>query len=274
MPVYLACFGRSGRKMTKEINGVEIAYTITGTGKEKLLLLHGWGCDGTLMQPLAERLNDLFQILIPDFPGHGKSGRPPEPWGVKEYAECIRKLLDETEFLPCYVIAHSFGCRVAAWIEAEDPSFFRKMIFTGAAGIRPQPSAEAQKRSKRYKKLKNACEKVKKIPLLNSVAEKWESQLRKKYGSRDYNALDEEMRKTFVKVIQQDLTELYGRFRSSTLLIWGSADTETPLWMGQKMEKLIPDAGLVILEGGTHFAYLEQIDRFAVVARQFLKEDD
>ena len=108
---------------------------------------------------------------------------------------------------------------------------------------------------------------------MGAVAEKAEEALRKKYGSRDYNALDEEMRRTFVKVVNEDLTDLYAKFKASTLLIWGEKDTETPLWMGQEMEKLIPDAGLVILEGGSHFAYLEQIDRFCTIARQFLKED-
>ena len=82
------------------------------------------------------------------------------------------------------------------------------------------------------------------------------------------------MRKTFVKVVNQDLTELYSRFHASTLLIWGDEDTETPVWMAKEMEKQIPDAGLVILEGGTHFAYLEQISRFNVIVRQFLKGDE
>ena len=45
---------------------------------------------------------------------------------------------------------------------------------------------------------------------------------------------------------------------------------ETPLWMGREMEKLIPDAGLVILEGGSHFAYLEQAARFNTIAVHFL----
>ena len=40
------------------------------------------------------------------------------------------------------------------------------------------------------------------------------------------------------------------------------------------MEQLIPDAGLVTLEGGSHFAYLEQIDRFVAIIRHFLKEDE
>ena len=274
MQIYLACFGRSGWIMTKVINGVENAFTQCGTGKQKLLLLHGWGCDGSLMKPVADRLQDEFMILVPDFPGHGKSGLPQEPWGVPEYAENLRQLLKETEFFPCHIIAHSFGCRIATWLEADEPSLFGKLIFTGAAGIRKKPSEEAQKRNKRYKNLKNICEKMKMVPLMESTAEKWEDKLRRKYGSPDYNALDEEMRKTFIKVVNQDLSDLYSRFHASTLLIWGDADTETPLWMGQEMEKLIPDAGLVTLEGGSHFAYLEQIDRFITIARHFLKEDE
>ena len=57
---------------------------------------------------------------------------------------------------------------------------------------------------------------------------------------------------------------------AQVLLIWGDRDTETPLWMGQQMEKEIADSGLVVLEGGTHFAYLEQATRFQTIVRQFL----
>ena len=103
------------------------------------------------------------------------------------------------------------------------------------------------------------------------AADRLEKKLREKYGSRDYNALDDEMKNTFVKVLNLDLSDLYGKIRASTLLIWGDSDTETPLWMGKEMEKRIPDAGLVIFEGGTHFAYLEQLQRFNTIVRQFLK---
>ena len=81
------------------------------------------------------------------------------------------------------------------------------------------------------------------------------------------------MKKTFIKIINQDLTELYPKILSSTLLIWGEQDTETPLWMGKEMEKLIPDAGLVVFEGGSHFAYLEQNSRFNRIVYHFLKEE-
>mgnify|MGYP003308872000 CR=1 FL=1 len=38
------------------------------------------------------------------------------------------------------------------------------------------------------------------------------------------------------------------------------------------MEKEIPDSALIVLEGGTHFAYLEHIGRFNAIAHSFLVE--
>ena len=78
------------------------------------------------------------------------------------------------------------------------------------------------------------------------------------------------MRKTFVKVVNYDQSELLKHIKTPTLLLWGDRDTETPLWMGQKMEQDIADSALIVLEGGSHFAYLEQAPRFQAIARQFL----
>ena len=36
------------------------------------------------------------------------------------------------------------------------------------------------------------------------------------------------------------------------------------------MEKKIPDAGLVVLKGGDHFAYLHQYPDFKVISQRFL----
>ena len=257
--------------MKENINGTQVHYKLTGQGKTRVMLLHGWGCDLHLMEPVANALAETHKILLVDFPGHGESGRPPEPWGVPEYAACLKELIIRLDFAPCSVIAHSFGCRITAWLAAQEPALFDKIIFTGAAGIRPRQSAEAQKRSERYQKLKRRCQKLRSIPFLRKTADKLEKKLRLKYGSRDYNALDDEMKKTFVKVISLDLSELYPRIVQPTLLVWGTEDTETPLWMGEKMEQWIPDAGLVRLEGGTHFAYLEQVERFVLIVRTFLQ---
>lgn len=253
--------------------GARVHYALSGQGTRRVVLLHGWGCEIKLMQPVADALSGDMQVLAIDFPGHGESGRPPEPWGVPEYAACLREVLQKLHFAPCAAIAHSFGARVAIQLAADAPETFTRLILTGAAGIRKPPTEEGKRRSEQFRRLKGLCEGVKKLKVFGPLPDKMEDALRKKYGSADYNALDEEMRKTFVKVISLDLTDRLAKIDQPTLLIWGDQDTETPLWMGRRMEELIPDAGLVVFGGGTHFAYLEQKQRFCTIARHFLLED-
>lgn len=254
-------------------NGAVIHYELTGQGSSRVVLLHGWGCDVSLMKPVADGLARDMQVLSIDFPGHGQSSRPPEPWGVPEYASATLEALRQLNFLPCAVIAHSFGGRIAAYLAAEDSSLFTKLILTGAAGIKKPQTEEGRKRAAQFRRLKALCQAAKRMKVFGSLPDRMEEKLRQKYGSRDYNALDAEMRQTFVKVISLDLSDRYAEIKQPTLLIWGDQDTETPLWMGKQMERDIPDAGLAVLEGGTHFAYLEQVQRFNKIAHVFLMED-
>ena len=256
--------------MFADIKGTRAWYQIRGEAGEPVVLLHGWGCTGTMMDSLAGVLETGHRVLLIDFPGFGQSSRPPEPWGVPEFAGWLRELLEKTGFVPCAAVGHSFGCRVAAWAASEWPELITKLVFTGAAGLQKPPDEAARKRSMQFRKKKEFWQKIEKIGPLHAIGEKMEEALRQKYGSADYNALDAEMRKTFVKVINLDLRDRYPGIQVPTLLIWGDADTETPLWMGQEMEKMIPDAGLVILEGGSHFAYLEQAARFNTIVAHFL----
>lgn len=111
-----------------------------------------------------------------------------------------------------------------------------------------------------------------KTRLFGDLPEKGRETLVQKFGSADYKALTPEMRKTFVKIISQDLTDELPRIKAPTLLYWGAEDTETPLWMGKMMEERIPDAGLVVQEGAGHFAYLEHNQAFLRIAKNFLLE--
>ena len=258
--------------MEMHLSGVNMHYELTGTGEKRVVLLHGWGCSTELMKPVADFLARDMTVLSVDFPAHGKSGQPPEPWGVPEFAACLKQLLTRLDFLPCSVIAHSFGGRVTIELASADEKLFDRIILTGAAGIRKQADEKASQRTTAYKKLKTMVEFARKCRIFGTLPDKWQEALIQKYGSKDYAALSPEMRKTFVRVVNYDQTEKLAAVRNSTLLVWGDKDTETPLWMGQQMEKSIPDSALVVLDGGTHFAYLEQGARFNVIAHSFLVE--
>jgi len=235
-----------------------------------VLFLHGWGCDGSIFQAFVSDMNNHAAVLTVDFPGHGQSDEPSVPWGVPEYAEQIRKLLNELNIGRVSIVAHSFGGRVAIWLSSHYPELVEKMVITGGAGIRKPDSAKPSKRQQQYKRLKAIVNAMGKIPFLKGLVDTLQEKLVQKYGSPDYKRLNPEMRKTFVKVINQDLSEYLPKIKASTLLIWGGSDTETPLWMGQQMEKDIPDAGLVVFDGRSHFAFLEEAQRFLVIANTFL----
>ena len=250
--------------------GATVHYEIAGEGKKRVVLLHGWGCDTSLMKPVADFLSKDMTVLSIDFPAHGKSGRPPQPWGVPEFAACTLELLQKLNFLPCSVIAHSFGGRVTLELASADDKLFERIILTGAAGLKKPATKEGRKRSAEYQKAKKAVGLIRSMRIFGSLPDKLEEKVRQKYGSRDYNALDAEMRQTFVKVVNYDQTDKLPLIKQPTLLIWGDKDTETPLWMGQTMEKHIPDAGLVELEGG-HYSFLDQPVIFSRVMASFMK---
>ena len=76
-----------------------------------------------------------------------------------------------------------------------------------------------------------------------------------KHASNDYKQATEKMRLTLKKVVNEDLRKDLRKIKAETLLIWGENDTVTPLKIAFKMQKKIPNAGLVRLEGLGHFLF-------------------
>ncbi len=261
--------------MQAMIHGCRLHYEIKRNAKANaphILLLHGWGCDSASFSFIENALLEGATIITLDFPGHGQSDEPPAPWGVDDYAKQVLELLQRENLMPVSIIAHSFGGRVAMVLAANHPEGLTKLVITGGAGIKPPVSERSRKRTKRFKRYNAILERLKAIRPITALINRMQASLRARYGSSDYVKLNETMRKTFVKIISKDLLPLLGSIQAPTLLIWGSADTETPLWMGQTMEQQIPDAGLVVFDGGSHYAFIEQWQRFSVIVKQFLLE--
>lgn len=188
---------------------------------------------------------------------------------MPEYAEQIAGLLESLSISKARVVAHSFGGRVAIYLASQHPDRVEQMVLTGAAGIRKPLTETQKKRQARFKRMNALLNALKRFGPLAALVERWQAALRKRYGSADYVRLNENMRKTFSRVVWQDLYPFLKDIQAPTLLIWGSEDTETPLWMGEQMEKAIPDAGLVVFEGRTHFAFIEEWQRFLTIVKQF-----
>jgi pimeloyl-ACP methyl ester carboxylesterase len=231
-----------------------------------LLLLHGWGASKELMAPLAERLHG-YRIVAPDLPGFGATPPPHEAWGVDDYAAWVIALLDRLGIERAHIVGHSNGGRVAIALATAHPERVGRLVLTDSAGIRPHHGLRYRWRVATFKLLRAASLWRWVPPAIRDIAQR-RAALR---GSTDYRAASGTLRASMVRLVNADLRPQLARLTTSTLLIWGARDQETPLSDARVMERLIPDAGLVVFEGSGHFAYAEEPDRFCRIVDVFLR---
>ena len=250
--------------MTIEVQGRTVSYIDTDPQNERnlpvVLFLHGWGAPAETYRLMIDHLAAYCRVVAPDLPGFGGSAEPSEPWCVDEYVDWTVDFAAALGLAEVILMNHSFGGRISIKLLARRPLPFgvKKAVFMDAAGIRPKRGLKYYTKVYSYKAMKKLFPKL--------VAKR-----QGKAGSADYRNASPLMRQTMVRCINEDLTHLLKDNPVSTLLIWGSADTATPLSDGQKMEQLIPDAGLVVLEGAGHFAFAQQWGLCSRVLDSFLK---
>ena len=111
-----------------QLNSVNLNYIVEGEGPD-MILLHGWGQNIEMMKPISDYLKKNFKVYTIDFPGFGESSEPVTPWGVEDYAVCLRAFVEAMNIENPILIGHSFGCRVAIHYAAKHP--VKKMLLTG-----------------------------------------------------------------------------------------------------------------------------------------------
>lgn len=253
--------------MTCVIDGLNINYDKRGEG-DLVLFLHGWGANITLFDGLMNTAAEKYTALALDMPGFGKSDEPKSAWSVDDYVDFVLKFVDIFKPKSLVLVGHSFGGRVIIKMLARELPFeVRKIILIDAAGIKPKKTLKQKASLLAYK----LGRKIMSLRPMKAMFPDAVENMRKKRGSADYNSATPIMRETLVKVVNEDLTHLLPSIKASSLLIWGTADTATPLSDGEMMERLIPDAGLVKVNGAGHYSFLEAPDLVSRVVSSFLK---
>ncbi len=251
---------------TAEINGVKLAYTSTpGTGAP-VVLMHGWGCTHATLASVEKVVLSLGRPVINlDFPGFGDSTEPPQVWGIEEYTAAIEELMRrEGVGADVVMLGHSFGGRVGILYASRNR--IGQLVLVDAAGVKPRRTLRYYLKVYTFK----AQKRLLRLVLGRKRAEARLDKLRARAGSSDYATASPRMRAIMSRVVNEDLCAVMPKISAPTLLIWGEADTATPLADARKMEILIPDAGLVSFPGASHYSFLDRPAQFAAVLTSFL----
>ena len=265
--MFLCIFAPYIAKMKKsvQLSNQVLCYTDSGEGDRVIVLMHGWGCSSVTLASIEKvALLAGYRVINVDFPGFGDSPEPSTVWGVEDYTAMMEEFIHRISVTNPVLLGHSFGGRVGILYASRNP--VDKLVLVDAAGVKPRRSIRYYSKVWSFKLGKFAMN----LFLGKEAAARRIEAMRASRGSSDYAAASPRMRQILSKVVNEDLCHVMPDIKAPALLVWGTADTATPLRDARKMEKLIPGAGLVEFDGCGHYSFLDNPGLFARVLTSFL----
>lgn len=235
------------------IDNMNISYNDIGEGTP-VLLLHGWGSSKEVYGGIIKTLSGRCRLVAPDFPGCGNSDIMDKPWTLDDYSNFVLKFMDAVGLKNPIMMGHSHGGRVTLYMTATGMVNPPKIVLLDAAGLIPKKTLKQKFRAKSFKVIKRVLT----LPLVRNFSSSLLEKARRHYGSADYNAAPEVLRKTLVSLVNTDIRDVLPNIKCPSLLIWGENDTATPLEDAKTIEKLISDSGLCVIKGTGHFSFCEK----------------
>ncbi len=245
------------------VDSLLTSYRHQGDGKPAILVLHGWGDAAASWQAFGRQLADSYDIYALDLPGFGASDRPPQAWGLDEYAGFIGHFLKKIGVQPYAIIGHSNGGAIAIRGLANGQLQTDKLVLLASAGVRSQ-----YKGRKKALRLMAKAGKVLAMPLPVHLKDRLRRKMYTTIGSDMLVA--ENLQATFKRIVNDDVAADAARLRLPTLLVYGEDDVSTPPDFGTLLHDRIPGSRFELLTEAGHFVHNDQPAKVLKLVRKFL----
>lgn len=234
--------------------------TATGNGVP-VVLVHGVGLDSRYMVPLGRRLSALgYQVLAPDLPGFGPSPKPvgvtwPAGPDVREQTEHLVAWMDACGVGRAAVFGNSVGVQVAVELAARFPERVQCLVLSG-----PTPDPAYRTPLKQYLRvLRNMPFEQPTLNLLYQV----------QYASTGMARMLQHLVRTVDDPIEARLPDV----PVAALVVRGRYDQTLSQPWAEEFARLLPDARLVVVEGGAHNVHYSAPELTARLVHRFLQGD-
>lgn len=249
----------------------KIFYRITGSGKP-VLLVHGFGEDGSIWNAQAEYLKDKFSLIIPDLPGSGKSEMI-DDMSMEGMAEVIHAIIHEEDIEACPVIGHSMGGYITLALAEK---YWNHLSAFGLFHSTAYPDTEEKKANRRkgiaFVQQHGAFEFLKaSIPNLFSPQSKDEMpESIGQFIAQQHNFSAQAIVSYYEAMMQRpDRTEQLRKAAVPVLFIMGKYDNAVPFADSLKQCHLPEKSYIHILQNSGHMGMMEETGRCNRVLEEF-----
>ncbi len=241
-----------------------------------LLLLHGFAGSTRNWRGLTRALEDHWQTLCYDLPGHARSTAPntADAYTIEAQCNLIDQILEQKAQLPAVVGGMSMGAGLALQYALRHPKKLRGLILIAypsgarhAGGIQPYIHAFADKIDDAGPE-KAGAEFV--WHEASGFNKKDRALIRLGFLEHPAHGLSLSLRHLLGQYPENlDLMKLAEQIKIPTLMIAGSLDTPA-LEISQRLVRHIPQAQLSIIEGGGHLVNIDSAKVFNEIVINFL----
>ncbi len=249
--------------------------------KEAVVFLHGTG--GHLeafhrnLLPHAAH----FRTIAIDMLGHGYTDKPDHDYEIKHYVTHLLDVCDALGLKRIHLHGESMGGWIAAQFAMDHPDRTASLTLNTAGGFNTDPEV--------MKRVYNITMKAVSEPTPDSVRKRLE------WLMHDHSMVTQDLvemrmgiytQPGFVRTMEHILClqhmetrmrnvlteETLGGIKAPTLVIWTDHDPTAPIATGERFQRSIPDATLVIINDCAHWPQWEKPDEFNQLHLEFLKK--
>ncbi|MBA2248789.1 MAG: alpha/beta hydrolase [Chitinophagaceae bacterium] len=264
-------------------NTASIYYTVNGSGKT-VVLLHGFGEDGSIWKYQADQLQKNFRVIVPDLPGWGRSEMLNEKEiSIEVYSEIIKKILDQeldTSAIPAghdkvALIGHSMGGYIAMGFAEKYPENLNGLgLFHSTSFADTTEKIKTRLKGIEFIKNNGAVAFLKtSVPGLftGHFKEKYPAVINKLL-SKGIQYLPETLIQYYQAMIKRpDRTEVLKDIRCPVLFISGEKDLAVPIQYNLQECQLPAVAYIHIFDSVAHMAMLEEKNKSCEYLHDYLK---
>jgi pimeloyl-ACP methyl ester carboxylesterase len=255
--------------------GVRIAYEVTGAGPP-LVLVHGLGYARWGWEPVAPALAETFTVVTLDNRGIGGSDVPPGPYSTPAMAEDVLAVLDAAGLDRAHVVGTSLGGMVAQELAIARPERLDRLVLActtpGGEGAFPLPERTLQLLAEAPALAPDVALRrfVENALADRTVADRPELVQRIYQKRLEFPPDPSGWQAQAAAGATHDALSRLEQIEAPTLVLHGTDDSVVDARNAEVVERAIPNAQRVMVEGAGHLFFWEDPTRFVDVVRDFL----